>query len=326
MSSTDPRPRRSATATAPAPSCSCQGRRHTDICQRACARAACPGAASGEELLASYLNRRGRAREIVCCEGAAGSRLVVDRDRLTRRDRRLLAHLAPDEPPANAARVCELYLASREPGRFRRVEPDDLSSPLPTELQGQAPAESEQSGFVAELCEARDIRYLLATMPGRATVPELRWCRRGDAGDPLGEPVSVREVVGAIESYEPVRRLTAAAIQRHRRSRCTSVATICVELERLNASRIVLNRGLRETVVRAVESSDLSMSEIALRCGRVKRDRRGFLSGETTWLARRLGLVCEGGASLPSPWVHSDVLALIARRGLGIPPREAEIA
>lgn len=324
MSSTHPRTRRSATAAAPAPSC--QGRRHIELRQRAYAGAACPRLASGDELLASYLDGTGKPREIVCCEGAAGSRLVVDRDRLTCGDRRLLAHLASDELPANAERVCELYLESGEPGRCRRVEPDDLSSPLPTELQGQAPAGTDDSEVVAEPCEARGIRYLLATMPGRASVPELRWCERSDAGDPLREPVSVRDVVGAIESYEPVRRLTAAAIQRHRRNRCTSVSTICVELERLNASRIVLNRGLRETVLRAVESSDLSMSEIALRCGRVKRDRRGLLSGETTWLARRLGLVCEGGASLPSPWVHSDVLALIARRGLGIPPREAEIA
>jgi hypothetical protein len=67
------------------------------------------------------------------------------------------------------------------------------------------------------------------------------------------------------------------------------------------------------------------MSAIALRCGRVKRDRRGNVSGETSWLTRRIGLAPEGGSSNPTPWVHSDVLALIARRGLGIEPREVEL-
>jgi len=28
---------------------------------------------------------------------------------------------------------------------------------------------------------------------------------------------------------------------------------------------------------------------------------------------------------MPTPWVHSDVLALIARRGLGLSPREVEV-
>jgi hypothetical protein len=67
------------------------------------------------------------------------------------------------------------------------------------------------------------------------------------------------------------------------------------------------------------------MSEIAIRCGRVKRDSRGNESGETSWLARRLGMLPEGGHETPTPWVHSDVLALIARRGLGISPREVEL-
>jgi hypothetical protein len=31
------------------------------------------------------------------------------------------------------------------------------------------------------------------------------------------------------------------------------------------------------------------------------------------------------GKPRPTPWVHSDVLALIARDGLGISPREVEL-
>ena len=56
----------------------------------------------------------------------------------------------------------------------------------------------------------------------------------------------------------------------------------------------------------------------------MKRDACGNESGETSWLARRLGLLPEGGKERPTPWIHSDVLALIARRGLGLSPREVE--
>ena len=50
----------------------------------------------------------------------------------------------------------------------------------------------------------------------------------------------------------------------------------------------------------------------------------GHVTGETSWLARRLGILPEGGKEAPTPWIHSDVLALIARRGLGLSPREVE--
>ena len=80
----------------------------------------------------------------------------------------------------------------------------------------------------------------------------------------------------------------------------------------------------REVVLAHIERDGLSLSEIATRCGRVKRDACGNESGETSWLARRLGLLPEGGKERPTPWIHSDVLALIARRGLGLSPREVE--
>jgi hypothetical protein len=213
--------------------------------------------------------------------------------------------------------------------KCRAVVADDLSRPAQSELAQQAVLEllAGEDTEAQERCEARGNRYLLATVCARRSMPELRWCIcSSDVAEGSRRPVSVRDVVGALESYEPVRASTAAAIHRHRDDRTVSVCTLSTELERLNCSRIVLNRGLREAVVAAVSASELSMSEIALRCGRLKRDRRGTLSGETTWLARRLGLVCQGGAATPSPWVHSDVLALIARRGLGVAPREVEIA
>jgi hypothetical protein len=62
-----------------------------------------------------------------------------------------------------------------------------------------------------------------------------------------------------------------------------------------------------------------------MRCGRFKHDRCGRPSGETSWLARRIGLMPEGGARTPTRWVHTDTLALIAREGLGLSPNEVEL-
>ncbi len=158
------------------------------------------------------------------------------------------------------------------------------------------------------------------------TIPELRWLRDPPAGvQGPAELVSVRDVTGALQAYEPVRTLSAEAVARHRDDDAVSVAVLRAELARVAASPIVLNRRLRERVAQSLAREGLSMSEIALRCGRVKRDRRGNISGETSWLARRLGLLPEGGERVPTPWIHSAVLALIARRGLGLCPREVEL-
>lgn len=284
-----------------------------------------PAAERTTELMASYLDAAGRARDLLSCEGAAGSTLVIDRDRATRSDRRLVAHLAADEPRANAKVVCDLYLNDARRGRCRRATAEDLRSPLPGELDGQCSVASTACGR-QELCDAAGNRYRLCAVPARICKPELRWCKSNARSGVAAVPVSVRDVIGAIENYEPIRAASADAIRRHRADRTMSVSALAAELERMNSSRIVLNRGLREAVLAVVEREELSMSEIALRCGRVKRDRRGGISGETTWLARRLGLAREGGAHGPSPWVHSDVLALIARRGLCVAPREVETA
>lgn len=277
-------------------------------------------------VLASYVDELGRPRDIVSCGAAHGSRLVIDRDRLTSGDRRLVAHLGADEPEENARIVCDLYMGD-DRKRCRPATMEDLHRPTPTGLDGRHFTASKSSGIShgGELRDAAGNRYRLAPVAMRISIPELRWCRTGGTDDAAEQPVSVRDAIGALQSYEPIRALSAAAIERHAEDRSVSVTALDIELERLNASRTVLNRGLRETVLRAVERGEVSMSEIALRCGRVKRDRRGVCSGETTWLARRLGLVCEGGAAVPSPWVHSDVLALIARRGLCIAPREVEL-
>ncbi len=97
------------------------------------------------------------------------------------------------------------------------------------------------------------------------------------------------------------------------------------EFERLCTSPIVLNRGLREAVLDAVERRGMTMSEIALRCGIVKRDRHGNPSGETSWLARRVGLMPEGGARSTNSLDPQRRACRNRASGLGISPREVEL-
>jgi hypothetical protein len=157
------------------------------------------------------------------------------------------------------------------------------------------------------------------------SIPELRWCRRSpERGDSEREALSLRETIACLERYGPALALTRGAVSLHRDSDEVSIALLRAELMRTQESPIVLNRALRAAVLNAVERHGQSMSEIAMRCGRIKRDAAGNASGETSWLARRLGLLPEGGRRKPTPWIHSDVLALIARDGLGLSPREVE--
>jgi hypothetical protein len=174
--------------------------------------------------------------------------------------------------------------------------------------------------------ERPDRCFRLELLRARLSIPELRWRSyppSGAEGEP--RPASVRDVVGCLESYEPVRTLTGTALSLHHGEREVSTAVLRAELERLLNSPIVLNRRLRTVVLATIEREKVSISELAIRCGRVKHDRRGNESGETSWLCRRLGLLPEAGRKAPTAWIHSDVLALIARRGLGISPREVEL-
>jgi hypothetical protein len=295
-----------------------------------------PRAARG--VLGRYTDRAGRPRELVARPGHAGSVLVLDRDARTLADRRLVAHLAPDEPAENVALVCRHYLSDPRGRWCRPVSPEDLRAPspgsqhvpeLPISLdRGQLAAHEadELAGAAGGLLDRCGRSHRLGYVRDRLSIPELRWlCTAPGESGAERRPVSVREVVASLESYEPVRALTLDALRCHRENPGVSVAVLRAELERMDASRIVLNRALRHAVQRAVRTQGMSMSEIALRCGRVKYDARGNASGETSWLARRVGLAPEGGEHEPTPWVHSDVLALIARAGLGISPREVEL-
>jgi hypothetical protein len=284
-------------------------------------------------VLARYRDSHGRLREVLTRPGSGGSVLLIDRDAATRRDRRLVAHLGADEPPANAALTCRHYLSQPRHRFCRPLTPEDLRvTPFAENLRVTPHAEDRQRSNVgAEDCQLLDSHHrsyrLLPCSEGIA-VPELRWhCLQPlhQGGDP--RPLRLRAVIAALQRYEPVRTLTARAVVRHRLDSRLSIAALRDELERMDARPIVLNRALREAVLEAIAVPGVSLNELAIRCGRFKHDPRGNRNtyGDTSWLARRVGLLPNAGKTEPTPWIHSDVLALIARRGLGISPREVEV-
>jgi hypothetical protein len=256
--------------------------------------------------------------------------LLIDRDVLTRGDRRLIAHLAADEPPQNAALTCSDYLNPHRNRLCRPLQPDDLwVTPFAgAHDQGNGLDQGNALDYdEGELLDPRGHSYRLLPLAEGIAIPELRWHRLAPAHHDDAQPLSLREVVASLERYQPVCAITARAIADRVSSRLRtrlSISTLRGELERIDASPIVLNRGLREAIQRALARGD-SLSEITIRCGRFKRDSRGNIHGDTSWLARRVGLLPNAGKTEPTPWVHSDVLALIARRGLGISPREVEL-
>jgi len=278
---------------------------------------------AGSAALGRYVDTSGRSREVVTHRGFAGSVLVIDRDAVTLGDRRLVAHLGADEPPRNATLVCGEYLRAARSGvgRCRPLTPSDLRrNPFPDDVddRGEAPPCCAGPRLEAQ----GSVLRLLARHTGMA-IPELRWCRCSGDGHAAIQPLSVREAIASLQSYEPVRGLTRRALLQACAGEL-STAVLRAELARLLESPIVLNRRLREVALALIERNGLTFSEIAIRCGRLKRDVAGHVTGETSWLARRLGILPEGGKEAPTPWIHSDVLALIARRGLGVSPREVE--
>ena len=274
------------------------------------------------ELLASYRSATACLREVLALEGAGGSLLVVDRHARSGRDARLVAHLARDEPRENAALLARMYIAAGPVyrARCRPLSAEDLRTvPFAGAPFAESPAypPGALEGASGELA-------ILEPLDARMSIPELRWClQRRNSASP--RRCSLRDVVGALESYEPACSATEHALALHADHDAVSTAVLASELRRVRNSPIVLNRALRERVLAEIAREQLSMSEIAIRCRRVKRDPRGNESGETSWLARRLGLLPDTGRRVPTPWVHSDVLALIARDGLGVSPREVEL-
>jgi hypothetical protein len=269
-----------------------------------------------ESVLGRYTEDGAGQREVIVRPGRDGVRLVIDRDPLGGRQR-LLARLDPDEPFANAALVCARYLETPPDGR--RCRPPARADELPRRSERdpvEHPEWSVQShGFV----------HVLRPLPGAMSIPELRWTRSDPHDSEPAPAVSLRSAIALLESYEPFCRHSRQALAGHAEDPAVSTTVLATELSRVLCSPIVLNRGLREAVMARIRRGETTMSEIAIRCGRLKRDAKGNRSGETSWVARRIGLLPEGGHRAPTPWVHTDVLALIAREGLGIAPREVEL-
>ncbi|MGH2865116.1 MAG: hypothetical protein ACRDJX_07690 [Solirubrobacteraceae bacterium] len=281
-----------------------------------------------QQRLGRYSDPLGRERELVDLPGAGGSTLVIDRLAGTLADPRLIAHLSADEPTENAQITAALYLADRHGRHCRALTAEDLTTTPGATAQTHIATDAQDmigADGGAELVDRHGRVYRLEPTQCEP-VPQLRWSRHppdGEGAKP--QPVTVRKAIGSLESYEPLRTLTAHALAVHHADPRLSVTVLRAELDRLSSSPIVLNRRLREAVLAAASSDGLSMSEIAARCGRVKHDTHGNQSGETSWLGRRIGILPEGGADTPTPWVSSDVLALIARSGLGLAPREVEL-
>jgi hypothetical protein len=268
--------------------------------------------------LGTYRDREGRERALIARPGVGGSVLVIDQDAQTLTDRRLVAHLAADEPDINAQVVAEVYLDD-DAGRGARALDDRDWATLPG---GREPPDEPEPPAPGELRDPRGRGYRLAAVDHHSYGRQTRWLRR--AGRRRLQTVSLRTVVGALEAYEPARALTRAALRRAPNH--SEVHTLARELDLLERSPLILNRALREAVQRRVRSGELSLSCIAARCGRGKCSATGLRIGDTTWLQRRLGVLPEHGSSEPTPWIHTDVLALIAREGLGVEPREVELA
>jgi hypothetical protein len=262
-------------------------------------------------------------REIVSAPGAEETTLIIDRLARTHGDARLVAHLGADEPPENARIVCAMYLADQTRGRCRPVTAQDLEQ---GPLAVSHPNAEQPSSPHPPVLDADGHSYRIREVSTDDDFPQLRWTRSRRPGcDVEFDQLTLRDVIARLEDYEPVRTLTAEALALHREDPRVSTCQLQQELDRVTGSPILLNRGLREVVQRKVARGELSMSEIALRCQRIKRDRRGNISGETSWLARRIGQLPEGGEDAPTPWIHTDVLALIARQGLGASPHEIEV-
>jgi hypothetical protein len=273
------------------------------------------------ERLARYLDdATGFQRELVSISVPDGT-LVLDRAADAHEDARLVGRLAADEPGQNAQLLAALYLKDPGRGRCRRLISVDLQAvPREPPIVGAGVVRWD-----VPLVAGSGVIFQLQAVSSDVGCAVVGWTKTGATnGGGLADRASLRHVVGELQAYEPALSMTAAAIGVHEHQHACSVCGLRGELKRVVESPIVLNRRLRERVEHAV-AHGLTMSEIAMRCGRVKRDPRGNESGETSWLARRIGQAPEAGRDRPTPWVHSDVLALIARDGLGMAPRDVEL-
>jgi hypothetical protein len=212
-------------------------------------------------------------------------------DRLVVVDNQVLAVLAAGEPDANARLVERDWRAN---GRPRCAHVDGYRI--------------DTDGVLTSLwVESGSERFTIRLRDG-----QLQWV------DDTGGVHSVRDVVAACETYRPVVDATRTAISVHHEPRCRKIEK---ELDRVMNSPMRLNRRLRTLVLDAIDNGD-SFSDIAAKCGVMKRTKTGGWCGDSSWVARRVGIRAERGRDIK--WVREDILAHIARHGLDVMPVEAE--
>jgi hypothetical protein len=209
----------------------------------------------GGERHGSYTDDSGRRREIVTVAGAAGTVLVIDRLTGSLGDARLVSHLATDEPAENAGILSAMYLAEECRSGCRPMIATDLGDEFG---EGVSPPDTpavdtldvhEGASFTGNLRDARGRTYVLTNLQTDTSIPELRWCRHVSTHETeQPEVLRLREVIGALESFEPMRTLTSAALRRYEQDPGVSIVMLRAEFERVCASPILLNRGLREAV------------------------------------------------------------------------------
>lgn len=272
----------------------------------------------GGAALARYAAPDGTSREIITRRSAAKTTLVIDRETKTLGDPRLVAALWPDEPPENAALVCRLYLADPAGRYCRALKREDLLVAAAPAIELRAKPNLQGS---THLTDRSGNRYRIECVGTEDGLEEPSWTKTASGAAPDStERATLCQVIGAMEDYSPALAITAHVVDSDPRA-----CALERELESLRNSALVLNRRLRERLLAAVGRGEVTMSEVAMRCGHVKRDRDGNECGETNWPARRVGLMPDGCDHAPSPWIHSRVLGEIAR-ALGLNPGEVELS
>jgi hypothetical protein len=149
--------------------------------------------------------------------------------------------------------------------------------------------------------------------------PAFRDALREQAAAAKAELAERRRAERAAARAEPDGDSPLEALEREHRATLRDFAA------QARPANLALGDALRAAVEAAV-ADGVSLSQIALRCGHVKSRRTRPRVGDTSWLGRRIGLLPETGQEEPSPWIHADVLAVIARDGLGLDPRQVEPA
>ena len=150
--------------------------------------------------LGSYIDRGGKRREVVAYRGP-GRALVIDHEQ-GRADCRLVAHLAADEPFANARTVASVYLADACRPRCRRVTRGGTKVAPATELHAGCIIDSEAvpAGGVDVLVDRHGHVYRLElAASAHMKIPQARWHSYPPQGhEGPAAIVSLRTVIGAL--------------------------------------------------------------------------------------------------------------------------------